>query len=233
MTFDSGSPAAYRCSWSRTRRWARGHIALLAPPTCGRDQQVGARSRAGCRRAAARGRRRRRPRVIRPAASAATRSSVTTTAPRATLTSSAPSFIRARKSGVDQAAGGVGERHDEDHHVGVGQQRRAARRSAWTPSRARAGDPDDLDLERQQPGLDGRADRAVPDEQHPLVGQRRAPARTPTRAGPGPHELRDAAQRRQDQGERELGGRRVVDAAAVAEGDARRAPGRGCCRRRR
>ena len=35
-----------RCSWSRTRRYARGHIALLAPPTCGETSSPG-QSRAG------------------------------------------------------------------------------------------------------------------------------------------------------------------------------------------
>ena len=105
---------------------------------------------------------------------------------------------------------------------------------ACTPSRADARDPDDRALERRQAGLDGRADRAVPDQQHLAVGQRPGASRASTRAGPG--RARTAAPRAAT-------ARTSVSTSSAVEvswmprplhsvtpgGTARR----GCCRRRR
>ena len=67
--------------------------------------------------------------------------------------------------------------------------------------------------------LDVTADVAVPDDQHGLVRQRGAPAAVPAALVLVVDEARDPTQRRQRQGERQLRGRGVVDAAAVAEPD--------------
>ena len=159
---------------------------------------------------------------------------MTTTGPRATLTSSAPCFIRPRNVGVHQAPGLAGAAA----RSGSPRRRRAAGRAARRACARRRGRVRATRSTSTSKGSSRRSiatpDVAVPDDQH-------ASCRPATGASPGAtwswswsrDEPRDAAQRGQRQGQRELGGRGVVDAAAVAQQHARRGPGRGCGRRRR
>ena len=170
--------------------------------------------------------------LIRPVASSATRSSTTITAPRATLTSRASSFIRDRNPASTRPRVVVGQRHEEYDDVG-GRQQVGQLIDGVDTVAGGAGHAHDLDLERLEPRLDGLPDGAVPDQQDPAVGERRAPLEPPLVLVVGAHEPGDTAQRCQDQGERQLGGGGVVDAAAVAEGDALGHAPPGCCRRPR
>ncbi len=223
MMFTSSSPAAKRCSWSRTSRWARGHIALLAPPTCGEISRPGA-SQSGWSSGSGSGSTTSSAARSRPGVSSATRASVSTTGAAGDVDQQGAVLHRGQERRVDQAAGLVGERYDEHDDVGVGQQLRAARRSrARRRGRERATRTTSTSNGTSRASI-GLADRAVPDQQHALVGQRRAPAGLPLVPVLGAHEVGDAAQDGQDQGERQLGGRGVVDAAAVAERDAVRDP---------
>ena len=125
-------------------------------------------------------------RVVEPSRRAARppRASVSTTAPRATLTSSAPSFIAARKpASTRPRVSSV--RGTTSTTTSASGSRRGSSAIGWTPSRGAPRDPHHLDLERQQPPLDGLADRAVPDDQHAPVGERGVPAGAATGAGPG------------------------------------------------
>jgi hypothetical protein len=72
------------------------------------------------------------------------------------------------------STGRVGQRQAQDHHVGTGQQRRQLVDTVHRTGRVGASPgrhPDELDLEARQTTLDGRADRAVADEQDATVGQ--------------------------------------------------------------
>ena len=141
---------------------------------------------------------------------------MTTTVPRPTLTSRAPCFIAARNAGVDQAAGLAGAGHDQDTTSARGS--RSGRSVERVHAVARGpGDAQHVDLEGHEPPLDVAADVAVPDDQHGLVGQRGPPALVPAPRCWSRDEAGDAAQRGERQGQRELGGGRVVDAPAVAQ----------------
>ena len=161
----------------------------------------------------------------RPDVSSATSASVSTTTPRAALTSSAPSAIAARKRGVDHP--GRLRRHgdDDDHDVGVRQQLRQLRgRPDAVPGRARH--VGQLDVEAGEHPADRRADVAGTHDEHP-----RADERGERRGRPPPglllaDEERDAALRGQRRRDRPLGGRRRVRAARVAQHHPLRAAGR-------
>ena len=134
---------------------------------------------------------RRRARVR--GAPASSRSSVTTTPPRATLTSSAPSLHPREERGVDQAGRLDGLRDDEHDDVGVGQQLGRARRSPCTTDaaverRGACARPRVIvDLERLEPALDAPVPTCpAPTTRTPLVGQRVVARRGATPPSPGP-----------------------------------------------
>ena len=235
MTFTGSSPAA---SGAAGRGPGGGRAATSRcslPPTCGETSRPGAShsglssgSGSGSTTSSGRGdppgaqrgdagRRCRRP------------------APRATLTSSAPSFIRPRKSRVDQAAGLVGQR--------ARRARRRPRRAAASGSSAigvhavagRPRDPHHLALERQQPRLDRRA--------RSRRTRRSGPACRPARGASRPCQLVPVLGAHEARARRAATARMRVSASSAVEvswmprplhsehavGDVRR----GRCRRRR
>ena len=119
--------------------------------------------------------------LSRPDSSSASSALVSTTGPRATFTSSAPSFIAARNGASTRPPGVLGERRGQHHHVGARQQSGQRRRAACTGPRgavrARAGHPHHVALEGRQPVLDRRADRRRTRRSGPCG--RRAPGRSP------------------------------------------------------
>ena len=114
-----------------------------------------------------------RRRAAGPARSSATSASVTTSEPRAALTSSAPSFIRARKRGVHHADGLRGDRGEQrpPRRPSGSSAGQFADRGHATVAGAGRATRRTLHLEPGQPPLHRRADRAVPDDQHGLAGQ--------------------------------------------------------------
>src|SRR5918993_1103981 len=115
-TLANGSPAAYRSSWSRTRRRARGRKADVLPPTWGEMSTPGA-DQSGCPVGSGSGAVTSNAARRRPDRSSATSASVSTTAPRATLTSRAPSRMRARKAASTRPrVGSVSERRSPYAH---------------------------------------------------------------------------------------------------------------------
>ena len=126
---------------------------------------------------------------------------------------------------VDEVAGGVAERHPDDHDVVLRQQgvqlRDAVDVAALVVPRL-AGHPCHGGFERQEPVLDRLAHAAVADDQH-------APVRE---AGGGPglpvtlllvlQQPRELALAGQDQGKGQFGGGGFVDAGGVGEHPARR-----------
>ena len=192
-----------------------GHIALLAPPTW--DQEV--RCQSGWWRGG-RGRRRRshggarmewrpRPRRCRRRM------------PRATLTSRGVRRHRGEEGGVDEPAGPSVSGTTTDDDIGVRQQA-AGLEIGCTPVPGAAGDAGPRRPE-------GASRRRRPRPRRRTPGSARACRRwagaSPGATGAGPitHETGDAAQARQHEGDRELGGRGVVDAPPVAEQGRRRA----------
>ena len=176
MTFSSGSPATNRRSWAATRRSARGKNAELAPPTCGEISTFGIRQ-SGCSGGSGSGSVTSRAARIRPVPVSATRASVSTSLPRATLTSRASSGSRASRSAsirpsVSGVSGAITMTTSASRQQ-LGQLAGGVHPRLAVPGPA--GDPGDRgDLEAGQPTLDGLSDPAVPDDQHPLVGQRAA-----------------------------------------------------------
>ncbi len=79
------------------------------------------------------------------------------------------------------------------------------------------GDADDVRLERQQAGFDSLPHSAVAEQQHRAVGEAVEPGRCPAPLVCGPDELRDAALGREDERERQLGGRRLMHGGRVGE----------------
>ena len=147
---------------------------------------------------------------------------------------------------ADEAAGGVGERNDQDHDV---RQRKQGvefgdRADGGRGARA-AGDAEDGDAEGCEAGLDGRADGAIADDEHGLAGEVFGEHGVLAAGGAGLAEEavgdggeaaplllvlqvaveRDALHRGHDGGHDPLGCGDVVDAAAVAEGDGGGKPG--------
>ena len=147
---------------------------------------------------------------------------MTTTGPRATFTTSAPSGSAARKPASTRprvssvigtvrtttSAQGSSAGSDPNGSTGTGSDRawRATRRTSHSKPASRR--------------LDRCTDRAVPHDEHPAVRQRRPGVVRPLAALPRPHVVRETAQGREDESHRELGGGRVVHAAGVAQRDA-------------
>ena len=218
-TFSRGWPAAKRSSCCLTSRSARGVNAELAPPTCGVITTFGT-AQSGWSDGSGSGSVTSRAARSLPLLVSASRASVSTSPPRATLTTSAPSgspesaaastmFVVSGVSGAmmtrTSASGSRSRSRSEPWTSGSVRGRRATRVTEAT--------------ERPQPRLDGGPDPPVPKDQHPEVGQRRP-------GQPPPHpallltrvhvELTSAGQ---DQREGELGGAGVVDAGGVAQRD--------------
>ena len=159
--------------------------------------------------------------MIRPLSSSARSALVSTTPPRATFTSRAPSFIRARKSAparpfvcsvrgvmsTTTSASGRSSGKCGDRMHGTALRLACGARDARHPR----------DLEGREPVLDGRTHRSVADDQYGLVGERGTESGPPLLAVLPTDEVGDAAQRGEDQGEGEFGGARVVHPARVAQ----------------
>ena len=122
---------------------------------------------------------------MRPAEACRTSASVSTTPPRATLTSSGAVRHRGEERVVDQARRRRAERHDHDDHVVRGQQGRQLvdpvhRRDELVPGAGPARDGRHRDLEGREPRRDRAADRAV--ARAPAPACRRAPGGTTSSA---------------------------------------------------
>ena len=142
--------------------------------------------------------------------------------------------------GADEAAGGVGERDDQDDDVGLREQGVEVRDGADRGLGAgAAGDAEDVDAERGEAGFDGGADGAVADDEDGLAGEVFAEDGVLAAGGAGLGEEAvgdggeaapllpvlevavegDALHGGQDGAEDPLGCGDVVNAATVAEGD--------------
>ena len=119
-TLTSGSPTANRLSCAAINRSARGAKAELAPPTCGEIRTPGCRQ-SGWPAGSGSGSVTSSAARIRPVDSSATRASVSTSLPRATLTSRAPSG-RNELPGPDQCVGLRVCERDKEGDLGLGKQ---------------------------------------------------------------------------------------------------------------
>src|SRR5215211_226881 len=97
MMFSSSWPAANRRSWAAIKRSARGKKAVLAPPTCGEINTPGVRQ-SGCSGGSGSGSVTSMAALILPVDVSASSASVSTSLPRAMLTSTAPSRKAASSS---------------------------------------------------------------------------------------------------------------------------------------
>src|SRR5680860_158000 len=119
---------------------------------------------------------------------------------------------------IDEVSRRLVEWHPDHHDVGQGQQlgqgfERVDQSTLVRASGARY--THDGGLERNEPGLDCLVHSAVSDEKNCAVGQALVTRRRPPALIGSAHKTRDAALRREDQRERELGGRRLVHGCGV------------------
>ena len=149
-------------------------LAMAArPPTCGEISRCGSVPQRTVGAAAAPGRRRRGP--PKPTGAELGQQGVGVhDGPPGHVDQQRAVLHPGQEAGVHQAPGLVGERHDQHDHVGPGS-RSGSSSMACTPSRADRATRITSTSNGSQPRLDRLADRAVPDEQHRAVGQRRAP----------------------------------------------------------
>ncbi len=206
----------------------RGIIAVEAPPTCG-EISTFARAKSGCPSGSGSGSVTSSAKRSRPDCASARIASVSATLPRAMLTRSAPSGSGGEEGGVDEPGRRLVQRHADDDDLGgrqqLGQLVDAVDPPGLVVARA-ARDARELDLERREPVLDGRADAAVADEQHAAVGEALVSSGGPTALGCRADEVGDAPLGREHERERELGGGGLVHARRVREHVTRR-QGRG------
>ena len=118
ILFSSSLPAAKRPSWAAMSRSARGKKAVLGPPTCGEINTPGVRHN-GCSGGSGSGSVTSSAARILPVEVSASSASVSTSLPRATLTSRAPSGSAASSLAADHPLGLRGVRGHQEHHVGL------------------------------------------------------------------------------------------------------------------
>ena len=126
-------------------------------------------------------------------------------------------------AGIEQPAGLVSQRRDQDDDVGPGQQQVQVSSGVHVLGGPRlARHLDHLGLAGAQPPVQRCADRAVPGDQHAAAGQRPGVRVLPAARVLGPHPPGQFPLRGQDQRQGVLGGAGVVQAPRVAQRRARR-----------
>ena len=146
--------------------------------------------------------------------------SVTTTAPRAALTSSAPSRMRAEEVAVDHVARLLGQREDQHDDVGVRQQVRhlLGRRER---RRARDARPASARRRRRADGARSAGRGRRRRSPAPACPEARRSCMVPLAAILVADEAGELPQAGEDRGQHPFGGCAAVDAAGVAAGSRR------------